>query len=330
MDLDFSIREKIVGAFMITIAILLLGTIVIIGRGKDWFKNYTSYYTTFDESHNIQKSTPVKLFNTDIGKVKKITLVGDKVKVRLLILEDFKSRIRTDSRVTVKSPTLIGSEYIAIIPGSKDAPLIPEDGLIPSQAKKTIGDYLDEFEVEKTGKMIIEAIQEISNIVKIIRDPQGPLFTALDKMNNTLANMEKITHDMESGKGTVGGILKSRALLEHIHQNLNQLGDNLSTLEKIEHSVLENVQEINTQEINQLVEDIKDAVKVLKTILVNIEKGSHDIPKVTQTTTEGIHEIRDAVEDIDKVVQSLKKNYLIKSNLPPEPEAVNVDAGLRP
>jgi len=170
MDLDFSIREKIVGMFIISITILLLGTVIIIGRGKDWFKTYIPYYTALDESYNLQENTAVKLFNTDIGKVKKITLVGDKVKVDLLILEKFELRIRSDALITIKSPTLIGSEYISIIPGRKDAPLIPHGGLIPSQRKKSIYDYLDEFEVEKTGKMLVEAIQDISEIVKTIRD----------------------------------------------------------------------------------------------------------------------------------------------------------------
>ncbi|UCD32872.1 MAG: MCE family protein [Desulfobacterales bacterium] len=325
MDLDFSTREKIVGMFIICIAILLLATVIIIGRGKDWFKAYIPYYTTMDESYNLQKNTSVKLFNTDIGKVEAITLVGDKVKVDLLILEKFQSRIRSDALITIKSPTLIGSEYISIIPGRKDAPIIPHGGLIPSRPKKSIADYLDEFEVEKTGKMLIDAIQDISDIVKTIRDPQGPLFTTLDHANNTLASIDKITSDIESGKGTVGGILKSRALLDHIHKNLNLLGENLATLKKIENGVLESI-----PEIKKIVIGLQDAVKMVKTILTNIEKGSHDIPKVTQTTTKGIEEIRDAVESIDKVVQSLQKNFLIKPYLPEEPEAKNVDAGLRP
>jgi ABC-type transporter Mla subunit MlaD len=68
----------------------------------------------------------------------------------------------------------------------------------------------------------------------------------------------------------------------------------------------------------------------VKLFSANLEKGSHDIPRVTQSAAQGIHEIRGAVDNIDKVVKSLKKNFLIKPNLSPEPEAENVDAGLRP
>ena len=325
MDLDFNIREKIVGTFIICVAILLLGTVIMIGRGKDWFKTYIPYYTTLDESYNLQKNAPVKMFDTEIGKVEKIALMGDKVKIDLLILEKFASRIRSDAVIVIKSPTLIGSEYISIIPGKKDSSLISRGGLIPSRPKKSVADYLDEFEVEKTGKMLIEAIQKISEIVNILRDPHGPLFTALDNANKSLANMEKITSGIQSGEGTVGGILKSRSLLDQIHKNLELLEDGLTTFEKIEAGVLENI-----PEIKKIIIDLQEAVKTIKTILSNLDKGSRDIPEVIQTTTEGISEIRNTVESIDKVIHSVQKNFLIKSNLPDEPEAENVDAGLRP
>jgi phospholipid/cholesterol/gamma-HCH transport system substrate-binding protein len=325
MDLDFSIREKIVGMFIICIALLLLVTVIMIGRGKDWFKTYIHYYTTLDESYNLQKNAPVKLFNTDIGKIEKIALIGDKVKVDLLILEKFESRIRTGAVIVIKSPTLIGSEYISIVPGKKDSPLIPRNGLIPSQPKKSLADYLADFEVEKTGKMLVEAIQKISEIVSILRDPEGPLFVALDNANKSLANMEKITNDIQSGKGTVGGLLKSRSVLDHIHKNLELLADNLKTFDKIEAGVLENM-----PEIKKIIRDLQAAVETVQTILFNLEKGSRKVPAVIDTTTDGISEIRDTVENIDKIVHSVEKNFLIKPYLPEEPEAENVDAGLRP
>ena len=57
--------------------------------------------------------------------------------------------------------------------------------------------------------------------------------------------------------------------------------------------------------------------------------GSEDIPQITQSAKGGIQEIRAEVDNIDKVVQSLQQNFLIRPNLPPEPEGKNIDAGLR-
>ena len=345
MELDFNRKEKIVGTFVICITVLLLTTVIVIGRGKNWFKTYTTFYTIFDQSYNLEVDTPVKLFNADIGKIKQIDLVGDKVKIKLAILHEFRSRIRATSRATVESPTFFGSEHIAIIPGEEDSPLIQEEGIIPSKKKKSIADYLEEFEVEKTAKMIVKAVQEFSKVSQVLLDPQGPLFTAVDTANQTLAHAEKITRGIEHGQGTVGALLKSKVLLEQTRASLNevskilehisqtsakapaamdQVQQNLATLSQIEKGVL-----VSVPNVQRIVNDIEEAVRSLKTILANVEKGSHDIPQVTRSTAQGIQEIRAAVENIDKVLQALQNNFLIRSNLPPTPEGKNVDAGLR-
>ena len=61
----------------------------------------------------------------------------------------------------------------------------------------------------------------------------------------------------------------------------------------------------------------------------NLEKGSRDVPEITQNTKTGIREIRDGVERIDRVFKALQQNVLIRSNIPSRPDEQNLDAGLR-
>jgi phospholipid/cholesterol/gamma-HCH transport system substrate-binding protein len=345
MELQFSRIEKIVGAFVIGTAVLMLTTVVLIGRGQDWFEIYIPFYTTFNESYNLQVNTAVKLFKADIGKVKRIDLEENKVRVQVAILEKYRSRIRTDAVAVVESPTLIGSEYISIIPGSPDTELIPANGEIPSKAKRSISDILAEFEVEKTAKMVIDAVQSLSDLARDLKDPQGPLIKSLDNINRTTANIEAITGDIRKGKGSAGEILRSRAIsdaiivnLEKIAQILNHVDrttakaprvmdrveENLTTLQRAEEGVVEGIG--SAQEI---LEQIGTAMADIKTILDNMKTGSEDVPHITQSTKDGIREIRRGVENIDMVVKSLQKNYLIRSNLPPDPVVQGTDAGLR-
>jgi len=317
MDLNFSKKEKAVGTFIICIVVILLTTVVIIGRGKDWFKTYIIYYTTFDESYNLTENAAVKLFKADIGKVKKIILVENRVKVKLAILEEYSSRIRSDSVAIVESPTFIGSEYISIKPGSADSPLIPEGGEINSTAKKSIADIMSEFQVEETAKTVIRMVQDISEITQIMRDPDGPFFTTINNLNKTISHLEAITGDIQAGKGTVGSMLKSREILESV----------LDVLDKVS-QILESMAEASSK-TPEITNKVLDSLSSIKRILKEVEEGSHDIPKVTRSTKRGINEIRDGVENIGKVVESLKKNFLIRSNLPPEPKGKNIDAGLR-
>lgn len=331
MELVFSKKEKIVGAFIIGILILLLTTVILIGRGKDWFKRYFTYYTTFNETYNLQENAAVKLYNAEIGKVKKITLAGDKVKVKLVILEQYASRIKTDTIAVVKSPTFIGSEYVAIIPGTSGAPLIPEGGEIPSMEKKSIEDILTEFEVQKTARMVVKAVQDLSEVAQIMRDPQGPFFTALSNINKTLSHFEKIVRGIQEGEGTVGGILKSKALFENILDNVHKVGDILENISEASAKTPEIMDQLKDSitRVKRALKEIDENIDKLKGILFNLEQSSYDFPEITQSTKEGIKEIREGVENVNKVFKSLQKNFLIRSNLPPEPSGVNLDAGLR-
>ena len=330
MEVDYNKKEKIVGTFVIGIVILMFTMLIIIGRGKDWFKTYITYYTTFEESYNLKENAAVKLYKADIGKVKKITLAEDKVKVKLLILEDYSSRIRSDSVAIVESPTFIGSEYVSIIPGSADAPLIEKNGEIPSMEKKSVSDILAEFEVEKTAKMVIPAIQDIAELAQIMRSPEGPLFTSLDSFNRTLSYFEKVARDIDAGKGTIGGIIRSRVILDKILGNLDKLGELLENINKASSKtpgIMDQVQD-NLATVKKIGDEISESVSNIKMIIKQVEEN-RDIPEITHSVKNGVKEIRSGVEEIDKVVQSLQKNFLIKSNLPPEEEPENIDAGLR-
>jgi phospholipid/cholesterol/gamma-HCH transport system substrate-binding protein len=346
MDVDFSQKEKIVGLFVIGVAVILMATIVTIGRGKDWFKNYVIFYTTFNESYNLQANADVKLFNAAIGKVKKITLVGNQVNIRIAILEDYANRIREDTVALVESPTFIGSEYITILPGRTDSPLIPPGGEINSQEKRSVSDLLNEFEVEKTLKMVVQAAQDLSELARILRQREGPLFRIMDNAERISLNVEGITSDLQAGEGTAGALLKSKELIDAIMYNVAKIENILHSLDqamaKVPEAVdiaredLMAVQEMREgvsetiQRVNNILTEVEANIDKLGTIMTNAEEGSHDIPHITRNARHGIQEIREGVEDIDKVVQSLQQNVLIRSNLPPEPVGQNTDAGLRP
>lgn len=314
MQISFDAKEKIVGAFMVVVVVLLLTIVVMIGRGKDWFSSYVTYYTVFDQAYNLNENARVTLFKADIGKVRDVKLEGNKVRVELGILQHYAPRIRMDSVATVESPTLIGSEYISITPGSPDSPAVPKNGIIPSKQKK---DLMAQLQVEKTTELVVKTIQRISDIVEHLADPEGPLYASLDSTKKTLDNMEAITRGIREGKGTAGGIIRSEELLQSVYEQLNQLN-----------TILENI-EGATAKTPEIMDDVKQSTIMINRILTNIEKGSQDLPAVTQTTKEGIREARHGMEEVDKVVQSVQKNFLIRPNLPTEPEGKDIDTGLR-
>lgn len=301
MILNFNSKEKIVGTFLISVFILLLSMVVLIGRGKDWFRKNVIYYASFSESYNLDKNAPVKLFNADIGKVKDITLIGNKVKVTLAIFEGYAHRIKTDSVATVDGISYIGKKYISIKPGRENTDLLAKGGNIPSIENKSISDILAEFEVEKTAKMVIKAIQDLSELTQMLKNPQGPLFTALASINRTLAEIES----------RIGAIMENAVVAtSKVPATVDQVNTDLLKIYEIGNNVLENI-------------------ATIKRILANIEKGSQDIPPVTKSVKNRLHEAGKFMEDANQISESIKKNILIRSNIPPSPKGKAVDTGLR-
>ncbi len=251
--------------------------------------------------------------------------------VDVYLKEDNVSRIRVDAVASVESPTLIGSEYISIKPGKKNSELIPPNGEIKSIPKKSISDIIEELELEKTAVMVNKTVANILEITTKLKDPEGPLFTAIASINNSLSDVEKVISHIEEGKGAVGNLLKSKEVIETVLAKLEQVGKILENVKTATAKTPETINYVdnNLKQIQEIGIGVKDSIESVKVILKNIEEGSFDVPKVTVSTKKGIQEIRVGVRNIDKVVKSIQKNSLISKNIDPEEEGETVDSGLR-
>ncbi|MCG6910532.1 MAG: MlaD family protein [Deltaproteobacteria bacterium] len=341
----YSVMERVVGIFMLSILVLLLSTVVLLGRGKNWFRKYNTYYTSFNASYNLKPGAAVKYLETDIGKVKAVSLVDNHVRIRLAILDLYASRIRTDVVAKVESPTFIGSEYIAILPGSVDSPLVPPGGELTSVARKSIGDYIEELEVEKTAKDLVVAVQRFSVFMDTINDPEGPFLQAIENLNKTAQHAAKIAGHVQAGEGTAGRMLYSSELmdaalggLDKVDVILDQLAvasaktpatmdilqENLAQLESVREEVAESIGLIRS-----LLEAFQANMPKIQRIIENAEKGSRDIPELTGSAVQGIYDAREELDNVNMIIQALKKNILIRSKLPPPPVVGNTETHLR-
>jgi len=332
MDAPYTRKEKIVGSILIIVGIMLLITLLAIGRGKDWFQKYGTYYTEFGESYNLSSGAAVKLYNAEIGKVKNIVLVEDRVRVELKILEKYRYRIKTDSVATVKNATFFyGTEYISIKPGSTDAGFLPEGAEIPSEPKKSIEDLLSEFGIQDAVAKIIGIFKDIGDIIKQLKDPEGPLASAAHHLSRTTSHAKGITRDIDEGKGTAGQLFKSAELAQTIQVEIKNLGAIFSDLQVASErtpGMMDQVRD-NLIRLEPILDEVRDSVSSLKKTLKEAETASHQIPGAVRIAEKDIREIRDALENADRILMSIQNSFLVKSNLPPDPQGERTDADLR-
>jgi phospholipid/cholesterol/gamma-HCH transport system substrate-binding protein len=313
MRLQYSSMEKLTGAFILLTLLILLFTVAVVGRGKNWFRKHVTYYTTFKEGYNLVTGSRVKLFGTDIGSVTDVELTENNlVRMRIRVLAAYASRIRIDSIASVESPTFIGSEYIALTPGSTDAPVIPPGGNIISKEKKKFTEYLEEYEFERTLKLVRDILENLVTITTQLQESTGPLF-------GTLENIRQLSTTVNEGEGTLGLIIKSDELYQNIMSELDSIGKLVASLRKtVDHfsqagadfeKTAKNVEEF-THGASEMTDKIQELLERLLRVSVLLERAMTDVPEISRQAREGMREV-------NRILDSVKENFLIRPNLPP-------------
>jgi len=294
MEEDFSLREKLVGFFILVMIIITMVTLLVIGQGKGWFQSQKTYLIKFKQGHNLRQGSLVKMFNTEIGKITnmRISRVMDEnqVDITIKVLAEYGDLIRQDSIAEVVSPTLIGSEYVEISPGSSGYPPIQEYGTIPSQARKSMTESIAEFFNE-------ERIHQFQAILTNFTQFSEQLKNHEKVWLSTAKHLDEIMVALLEAQGTMGQLLMKQDFY-------NRLNESLAHLDK----VLKEAQNI-TGDIKPAAKAVAQEVETLKGILADIKEGTQEFPGLMESAGE-------ATRGGKEVVDALKANPLIRMTLP--------------
>ena len=163
--------QAIILGLVITIALGLVFTgMAAIGRKQGLWSDTTEITVQFPEVHGITPGTPVRIRGMEVGYVSSIdypTLDGPlaAVTLRMKVDSKYSSRIYADALAQVHSIGLLGSNVIAIQPGSPTSgPLV--EGRLSAKATRDL--Y---HEAAKLGA----AADEVSALVRDARHGNGTL-----------------------------------------------------------------------------------------------------------------------------------------------------------
>ena len=74
MEEGFTQKEKIVGLFFLVLVAFFIFSLILVSREKGWLFFHHTYLVKFAEGYNLQVGSPVKMLDTEIGKVSKIAI----------------------------------------------------------------------------------------------------------------------------------------------------------------------------------------------------------------------------------------------------------------
>lgn len=303
MEEGFTRKEKMVGLFLLVMIILIKITLLVIAQGKGWFQSQTTYYVYFKQGYNLRQGSMVKMFNTEIGKVTNIDFKRkedeNQVEVTIRVLTEKAGLIRTDSVAEVIAPTLIGSEYIEIAPGSSGYPVVRAAGTIASQAHKTMSENLAELFNEETIRQARLTINNITSLTERLKNHEKAWLATVNHIDEVVVSVIK-------AQGTLGELVSRKDFYNRMNQSMTEVDKAILNVKKITGDLVPAAQNLQTAS-----KTIQLETETVKGILADIKGGTQEFPGLMETAAETTQEGK-------TVVEAVKANPLIRLTLPKE------------
>jgi phospholipid/cholesterol/gamma-HCH transport system substrate-binding protein len=301
MEEGFSRKEQLVGGFLLVLLIFTMVTLLVIAQGKGWFQAQNTYLVKFKQGHNLHQGSLVKMFNTEIGKVSAMgitqTLGQPQVEVTIKVSKEYANLIRQDSVAEVVSPTLIGSEYLEISPGSSGYPKIGTYGTIPSRERKSMTEYLAEMVTQDTVQKVKLTVANLAQLSEQLKNDEKVVLAAVNHANQVLVSLTE-------ARGTMGMLLMQKDLYARMVESLTHLDQFL-----VEAKSLTGEFRPTAVSLQGFTESLAQEMEPLKAIVANIKTGSEDLPDLVEAATE-------TARSGKEVMDAIKANPLIRLTAP--------------
>lgn len=250
--MEKSTSEKIqLAIFVIVGLIIFILAVYYIGNKQKMFGKTNHLKAVFNNVSGLQLGNNVRYSGINIGTVRGIQMINDTtITVDMIIDDEIFHFIKKDAIATINSDGLVGSMIVNILPGKGNAALIKPGDTIQSTRRVRSEDMINTL--SSTNK----------NIEIITKD------------------LLKITQEMNSGKGTVGMLLKDSVLANNLKitiQNIKIASDETSKSVKEFNTIMTS---LNNK--NNVIGTLNDTIiaNKLKATVINLEKSSKQINQV--------------------------------------------------
>jgi phospholipid/cholesterol/gamma-HCH transport system substrate-binding protein len=209
---------------MAVVALLIAAALILAlgGEGGFFWERYR-LKVKFPNAAGVQRGSPVRVAGVTVGAVQELTFVGSEVEMLLELRDDMQQRVRTTSRATIGSVSLLGEGAVDISASTSGDP-IPEGGYVPSDALPP--------QLADVTAQANKGIAELTGLITDLRAGKGTAGKLMTddqlyvELRQFTAAAREVTEGLSRGKGTLGQLLnnpESARQLEASLKNLNTI-----------------------------------------------------------------------------------------------------------
>src|SRR5579859_4561281 len=279
--------ETRLGIFVLLAALAAVFILEIVG-GIERFERGYRLNALFNAVQDLKEGDRVKMAGVEVGRVEKISLEETNNKVLVTMKLRNKVQVRTDSVATIKFTGLLGQNFVGLDFGTPGSPLAAPGTLLASKEQPDLSAMMAKIDNVATG---------VENLTKSFTGDKidnllGP-FTDFLKANRapltaTIANLQAVSGQIASGKGTVGKLIYDDSLYTSAYQAVTNLEDTASQIKATVADARKVVDQVNSGQgtVGKLLHDEKlyqettASMTNLKEILQKINQGQGTVGKI--------------------------------------------------
>lgn len=196
------------GAFIIVTLVVLAAGIFIIGSKEYLFSSTYQVKAEFDNVVGLAEGAVVQVGGVHSGTVRNIILPhhpGEKVTVFIDLGRSTHEILKKDSVASIETEGLLGNQFVAVSFGSQGAADLHNGDTIAGDPPLQMADML------KKASGMLETGEEV-----------------LGNVNETAAHLSSIAAKIDSGKGSVGGLINDKSLYTNLQKTTAGLQDTVS------------------------------------------------------------------------------------------------------
>ncbi len=276
------------GLFIAGGFVLFVLAIFIIGKQKNMFNPVFKLTTTFLNVSGLQVGNNIRFSGINVGTVDNITIINDStVRVDMLVRQEIKKFIKSDSKVSIGSEGLIGDRLIIITQGSQDAPMVGKN-------------------------------QQLESIEPVETD------AIVASLKVTVAHTEVITKQLadmmlkiNSGRGTLGRIIHDSIIAQNISKSIVNFENTSKELDETMKETKNNLSGI-MQSLKLTVDNANVSTQQLEEIMIGLNNGKGTIGRLLYDTItaknidQTILNLKNSSKGLDENLEALKHNIFFR------------------
>jgi len=281
---------------LIALAIASVLIFMVSGTGGFFWQRY-SIKTVFSDISGLKEGAPVRVAGVEVGSVKKMDFVGDKVEVTMEVSKEQMSRITDRSSASLGSVSLLGEAAVDVTANSQGTP-IPEWGYVrsgpPPGSLSTAAEAATKS-LETTNTLLEEVRQGRGTLGKLVTDD-----ALYRQLNDFVASAEAVTRGINAGRGTLGRLATNPAAAASLERSLQNLEMVTARIRNGEGSL---GQLLNDDALSK---SVTSATSNLDAITGRINKGEGTAGKLI-TDAELYNRLNSMADRLDKLTAALSQ-----------------------